>query len=358
MDQAKILKMAQEISDANGVSGFEDAVLDVVRRYGAPYGEMSENSLRDLFLKRRGNKGNRPVVQLDAHTDEVGFMVQAVKPNGTLRFITLGGWVANNIPAHRVRVRNADGDYIPGIIATKPPHFMTAEERKKPAEVTEMVIDIGSASKEETIRDYKIRVGAPVVPDVDFQYLEKSGLMIGKAFDCRLGCVSILSTLEELRGEELDVDLVAGFASQEEVGLRGAEVTARTIHPDAAIVFEGSPADDTFTEDYMIQTAIRRGPMLRHIDNRMITNPRMLRFALDLAEKNHIPVQEAVRTGGSTNGGPIHLSNGSVPVIVVGLPVRYIHSHYGIAARTDVENAVKLACAVIRGLNAEVIGSF
>lgn len=358
MDPEKIRKMAQEISDANGVSGFEDEVLTVLRRYGAEYGEMSEDSLRDLFLKRKENRGDRPVVQLDAHTDEVGFMVQAVKPNGTLRFITLGGWVANNIPAHRVRVRNAEGEYIPGVVATKPPHFMTAAERSAPADVAEMVIDIGSSSREETIRDYKIQVGAPVVPEVSFEYLPKSDLMIGKAFDCRLGCVSILATLAELRGEDLGVDLVAGFASQEEVGLRGATVTAQTIRPDAAIVFEGCPADDTFTEAYMTQTAIRRGPMLRHIDRQMITNPRMLRYALDLAEKNHIPVQEAVRTGGATNGGPIHLSNGSVPVIVVGLPVRYIHSHYGIAACSDVENAVRLACEVIRGLNADVIGSF
>lgn len=65
------------------------------------------------------------MVQLDAHTDEVAFMVQAVKPNGTLRFTTLGGWVPSNIPAHRVWVQTAAGDYIPGVTASKPPHFMS-----------------------------------------------------------------------------------------------------------------------------------------------------------------------------------------------------------------------------------------
>ena len=64
----------------------------------------------------------------------------------------------------------------------------------------------------------------------------------------------------------------------------------------------------------------------------MITNPRFQRYALDLAEELGIPVQESVRTGGSTNGAPIHLSNQGVPVIVIGIPVRYIHTHYGIAA--------------------------
>ena len=66
-----------------------------------------------------------------------------------------------------------------------------------------------------------------------------------------------------------------------------------------------------------------------------------------LAEELGIPVQESVRTGGSTNGAPIHLSNQGVPVIVIGIPVRYIHTHYGIAAHSDVENAARLAAAIL-----------
>jgi putative aminopeptidase FrvX len=98
--------------------------------------------------------------------------------------------------------------------------------------------------------------------------------------------------------------------------------------------------------------------MLRHFDMRMITNPKYQRYALDLAEKNSIPCQEAVRTGGSTNAGVIHLSGKAVPSIVIGLPVRYIHTHYGIAAYSDFENAVKLGCELIRNLNQEAINGF
>lgn len=108
----------------------------------------------------------------------------------------------------------------------------------------------------------------------------------------------------------------------------------------------------------MVQTAIRRGPMLRHIDARMITNPRYQRYALDLAAELGIPVQEAVRSGGSTNGAPIHLSNGGVPVIVIGVPVRYAHTHYGISAYADFDGAVQLACQLLRRMDAELIASF
>ena len=207
--------------------------------------------------------------------------------------------------------------------------------------------------------------------------------MIGKAFDCRLGCASILRTLDNLRDKTLNVDVTGAFAVQEEMGTRGATVTANTVKPDLAIVFEGCPADDTVAEPYMIQTAIHKGPMLRHIDARMITNPRFQRYALDLAEELGIPcagglymlvaqakrtaelflelgipVQESVRTGGSTNGAPIHLSNQGVPVIVIGIPVRYIHTHYGIAAHSDVENAARLAAAILERMDAAQISRF
>ena len=221
-----------------------------------------------------------------------------------------------------------------------------------------MSIDIGASSLEEAQDVFGIRVAAPVVPDVTFEYDGKHDLMFGKAFDNRLGCAAILATLDALGEEALDVDVVGAMASQEEVGTRGATVTANTVKPDIAIVFEGCPADDTVVPACEAQTAIHKGPMLRHIDARMITNPRYQRYALDLGAELGIPVQEAVRTGGSTNGAPIHLSNQGVPAIVIGLPVRYIHSHYGIASFEDFNNAVKLACAIVRRLNRETIQCF
>ena len=104
--------------------------------------------------------------------------------------------------------------------------------------------------------------------------------------------------MHTLACQELNVEIVGACAAQEEVCVRGATVTAQVIKPDIAIVFEGCPADDTCVESYMVQTAIKRGPLLRHIDARMITNPHYQRYALDLAEKLGIPVQDSVRSSG------------------------------------------------------------
>ncbi len=358
MDKKQTLEMIAAISNANGAPGFEDEVVKAILPYAGQVGETETDRMRNLFIRRKENQGGRPVVQLDAHSDEVAFMVQAICPNGTLRIIPLGGWISCNVPAHKVWVRNREGAYIPGLTASKPPHFMTPQERNAPLDISSITVDVGATSQQEAIEAFGIRIGEPVVPDVTFTYSEKSDLMVGKSFDCRLGCASIVRTLDMLQGEELQVDVVGACAAQEEVGTRGATVTAQVIQPDIAIVFEGCPADDTCVEPYMVQTAIKRGPMLRHVDARMITNPRYQRYALDLAAQLNIPVQEAVRAAGSTNGAVIHLTGRGVPAIVIGVPVRYAHTHYGVSAYADFDNGVKLACEILRRMDRDLIESF
>ena len=123
------LKMIQELADAPGASGFEDAVVEVARRYAAPIGELKEDFLRNLYIYRKENTGNRPVLMIDAHSDEVGLIVQHIMPSGCLRFLPLGSWNKGSLVGAKVLVRNALGQYIPGIVATKPVHFLSAAEK-------------------------------------------------------------------------------------------------------------------------------------------------------------------------------------------------------------------------------------
>lgn len=345
------------LSNANGVSGFEDEVLRVLEKESEGLGKRHRDSLLNYYIEDERDS-SLPLVQLDCHSDEVGFMVRAIRPDGMLEFMAIGGWVVTNIPAHMVRVQTASGKYIPGVVASKPPHYMSDAEKKTPLDISQLVIDIGATSAEEVRDVYRVRIAAPVVPDVTAFWDEEHDRIFGKAFDNRMGCAEVISVLSELKGEELNVRLTGAFASQEEVGVRGATVTAQTVRPDVAIVFEGCPADDTVVPGYQVQTAVGKGPMLRHIDARMITNPRFQRFALDVAEEEGIPVQEAVRTGGSTNGSVINLTGRGVPAIVIGIPVRYAHTHYGISSVSDFVNGLKLAIAVIRRLSRETIESF
>ncbi|NBK97951.1 MAG: M42 family peptidase [Erysipelotrichia bacterium] len=352
------IAMIKKFSNANGVSGFEDEVLAVAREYASEQYTLKEDHLRNLYFDRKDNDCHKPSILLDAHSDEVGLIVQAIKPNGTMSFLALGGWVANSLPASKVRVRNEEGKYISGIIASKPPHFMANKEQTETLQLDQMVLDIGASSKDEVLHTFKINIGAPIVPDVSCTYDEEKDLFIGKAFDCRIGCAALMETLKRLEKETLDVNVLATLSAQEEVGERGMNLITKTIHPDIAIVFEGCPADDTFQEEWLVQSAMRKGVMLRHFDKSMITNPRYQKFALSLAKVHHIPCQESVRSGGGTNGAMLHMANQGTPAIVIGIPVRYIHSHHGFTTYEDFEYAVQLAVLLVKAMNADTIASF
>ena len=353
------IKMIEALSNAPGASGFEDEVLTVARKYADGLGEIQEDCLRNLYIFRKENTGNKPVLMLDAHSDEVGFMVHSIKPNGTLRFVTLGGWNKANLPASKVLVRNAEGNYIPGIIAAKPVHFMTAAERENPnTDIQSMVIDIGATSYDEAVNEYHIRIGEPVVPATEFQYDETHGIFFGKAFDCRIGCAVLLEVLKRLKGKDLPCDVVAVLSSQEEVGDRGCKVAVNRVRPDAAIVLEGCPADDTFTESYAIQTALKKGPMFRFMDVSTICNPRFQRYVLELAEEKNIPVQSSVREGGGNNASVINTALLGVPAVVAGVPVRYIHSMHCMTSLFDFEATVDMVVALLENLTPEQIQRF
>ena len=175
------LQMLRDLTNAPGASGFEDEVVAVARQYASPIGEMKEDFLRNLYIHRRENTGNKPVLMLDAHTDEVGLIVHSIKPNGCLRFLELGSWNKNALVSSKVLVRNARGEYIPGIIAAKPVHFMTAAERANPSmDVSNMVIDIGATSYQDAVENFHVRMGEPVVPATEFYHDAARGCCLAR----------------------------------------------------------------------------------------------------------------------------------------------------------------------------------
>ncbi len=352
------LKLIKNLSNANGISGFEDEVLDVIKKIVKDKLKIKEDSMRNLYLYPKTFDQDKPVLMLDSHSDEVGFMVKSINANGTLKFVTIGGWSPQNVPAHKVRIKNSRGTYIKGVVASKPPHFMDEEEKGKLVKIKEMIIDVGASSKKEIREKYQIEVGAPIIPDVSFDYDQDNKIIMGKAFDNRLGTALVVELMLNTNHENLPFNLVGSLSAQEEVGTRGAEVTARSIKPDAAIAFEGTPADDSFRDQYDAQAVLNKGGQIRHKDVSIIANPRFVKFARETAKNNKIPFQDAVRIGGGNDGAKITLSNYSVPTIVIGVPVRYAHTHYGISSYSDYQNTYQWAEEIINNLTAEIIDNF
>ena len=350
------IELIGKLCNARGASGFEDEVIAIAMEYCAGFATFKEDSMRNLYIYPNYNKGNRPEVLLDAHSDEVGFMVQAIKPDGTLRFIPIGGWNEKSLPSAKVQVFTSSG-YISGVIAAMSPHLMSAEQRNAPVSYENLVIDIGATSAKEA-EEMGVEIGAPVVPLSPFEHDKKRGILHGKAFDDRLGVAAMLKCLKLLKNEKLSVDIIGVISSQEEVGERGITAAMYNVKPQAAICFEGCPADDTSAPSYMVQDALRGGVMLRYMDRTVICTPRFTSFAREVAAAKNIKVQMAVRSGGGNNGAYIISANGATPVIVAGIPVRYIHTFNCIAASEDVDTCVRFGVELCKSLNKEVIERF
>ena len=114
------LKLAFEISDAFGPSGFEHDVAALIEKEAASFSP-KRDGMQNVYTSLPQNTGNRPIVMLDAHMDEVGFMVQSILPNGLLKIVPLGGWVEHNIPAHTFLIKNVRGEMVRAVSTSKPP---------------------------------------------------------------------------------------------------------------------------------------------------------------------------------------------------------------------------------------------
>lgn len=349
----ELIKLVEKLSNASGASGFEDEVIEILQNASTGL-HFQKDAMKNLFITfnshENASDAKKPIVMIDAHSDEVSFMVQFIEDNGLIRFLTLGSWISSNIPAHLVEIKTVSGEKIAGITGSKPPHFMSEREKNEKLIVDDLFIDIGAVSKEDAINNYGINIGDPIVPLVLFNYNEKNKYLCGKAFDNRLGCAAVLKSMEALSTKTLPVKVVGAIATQEEVGLRGAKVTAHRVKPDLAIVFEGSPSDDRFRSESKSQCQLGKGPQIRHRDNSMITCPSLIQLMKKIALDFDITIQSAVRSAGGTNGGSIHLSENGVPTIVIGIPTRYIHTHYSYCHEDDLKAAIDLVVKFVTNL--------
>ncbi len=354
------LHLIAQLSNAPGAPGFESAVTQILQEELSNFNQLVDSMGNGYFTEHntetwRSNI-DKPLVMLDCHTDEVALMVKSIYPNGALEFITLGGWVPESLVAQQMLIQNTQGDYIPAVVGSIPPHFRQGGS-SGPIKIEDLTLDVGATSGEEVSEVLGIEVGAPVIPKSYFTYDPKTKVIGGKAFDNRLGCAIMAETLRWSYGQELPVDLVGVASVQEEVGLRGATVSSRRVDPTLAIVLEGTPADDLFLPAHKAQAALHKGPQIRFRDNSMVAHQGFVRVAKEVAKEHNIPIQLAVRTGGGTDGGAIHTRNWGVPTLVVGVPARYIHAPRGFASTKDIAHTLGLIRGILTALTPDVVQS-
>lgn len=347
----ELKRLLMDLSNSFGPSGFEGEVREIFRNEAAPFGKISYDNLGGIVATHQGNAAG-PRILLAGHLDEVGLMVRGVLPSGYLKVVPLGSWHAPTLLAQNVLVRTKKGDHI-GVIGAKPPHYMTEEEKSRQLKMSDLYIDVGAGNKEQ-VAALGIEAGNPVVPAVQAALINQSSAVVGKAFDDRAGCGVILKVLSELDHNHPNTVFGAGTV-QEENGAKGARTIAAITKPDVCMVLEGAPADDFPDAGGIIQGRLGGGPQIRYFDPSMIANRALVNLVIDEAKKLGIPYQVAVREGGGTDGKELQVYDGGVPTIVIGIPVRYAHSHHSIISITDVEATIQLVKALIGSFNHQMV---
>jgi len=341
------IELLERLVQADAVPGHEEEVREIFRARLSAVGELGGDRLGSVLCTKRGS-ADGPRILLDSHVDEVGFIVQRVTAAGLVKFLPLGGWWPHALLAQRVRILTRRGK-LPGVIGSRPPHVLQPGQRERVLDFPDLFVDIGAGSQADA-EERGVTPGCPIVPWSPFLPMANPDLLSGKAFDNRVGVALVIETLERL-GDHPNTVIGSGSA-QEEVGLRGARTVAGTVEPDLAIVLEGPYADDVPAGDPgAAQCRLGGGVHIRLYDPTMIPNPRLCELVIEAARSLAIPHQLAVWAAGGTDAGAIHQTGRGVPSIVLGVPVRYIHSHVSIIDINDYLATLRLLLHLVPALD-------
>lgn len=348
--QEQAVSLLKELTEAHSVPGHEDEVRAIFARELRDAGELSTDKAGSVFCELPGKSG--PRVLIAGHMDEVGFLVQNITADGFVQFLPVGGWWEHVILSQRVEIKTRRGDKVPGVVASKPPHFLPESQRRQVMAIDQMFIDIGATSRKEATEVFGINLGDPIAPWSPFMPMAKAGHYMAKAFDNRVGMAGAILAGKTLATSERPNRVILAGTVQEEVGLRGAKAAAIHAKPDVAIILEGPPADDTpgFSRADS-QGRLGGGVQIRLFDPSAIMNPRLAELAIRTAEEEGIPHQVTVRRSGGTDAGSFAMANDGIPCVVLGVPARYIHSHNAIIDLNDQLHLVALAVALARRLD-------
>jgi endoglucanase len=360
MFDEKSIAILKSMLESFGPSGFERETTRVIKEYMKNYSDdIMVDKLGSIVFVSKGQR-ERPHVLLAGHIDEVGFVISGIEEKtGFLTFNTLGGWWEQVLLSQRVIIRTKKGD-LQGVIAAKPPHLLTEEERRQVMTMDKMYIDIGATSGKEA-EDAGIQIGDPVVPWSPFSLIQNGKVAMGKAFDDRIGAFIIMEMIRNIKQKGIPhPNTVFGAATvQEELGARGAQTVSQLVDPDVGIVLEVDISGDVpGIKPSEAPTKMGKGPTLLTYDRSMIPNQPLKEFVTKTAQEAGIPLQLSQVARGGTDAGRIHLDRIGCPSVVISVPTRHIHSHVGLLNLEDTENTVKLVYELVKRLDKKTVESF
>ena len=329
----------KKLTEAYGVSNDEHRVSKIAAELMEPWCDRVEiDPFGNVFGYRDCGIPGAKTVLLDAHIDQIGFVVTEVTDEGFLRFTTVGGVDQRMLLGSELTVLTKKGPIL-GIVAAIPPHLQKAGDNRKSVPIPEMVVDVGMTGEQAK---KAVRVGDYMAFANDAMELQGDALC-GKAFDDRACLVCLLHTMELLKDKQLQVNVVLSATTKEETGFQGGLTAGDKIRPDYAIAVDVTHARTGDAPEVICKLGDGAD-----IDVGSNSNPRMARKMIEVARAKKIPhTVTACPAGSGTNAWPIQMQGIGVTTLVVSLPLKYMHSPVEMLRMCDVKNVGKLVAAFL-----------
>ncbi len=334
--------MLEKLTNISGVSGNDSEVKKIILKEITPFCENIE-IMKDgnIVAFKKGKKAPSKKIMISAHTDEVGFMVKDITPEGYLELCEVGGVDSRILLSKRVFVGD---NKIPGIIGIKAVHMADKEEREKIVPIEKMYVDIGAYDYDDALK--YINRGDYITFDSQYTPLGEKRV-VAKALDDRVGVSILISLLKK----DVEYDFYAVFNSLEEIGLKGAMTASYKVNPDIALIIEGTTCSDVKgTREHLKSTVLGKGGVLSIGDRTSVSNRSLNDFIISLSEKHNIPLQIKGTNMGGNDAGAIQTAGDGVKTAVLSVPLRYIHSPVSVMDKADYESVLNIALAFINNI--------
>ena len=340
------LALLTKLCNTVSVSGDEQEVRAIVTEELRDFADVTKvDAMGNVLVRRAGTGADRVRVMIAAHMDEVGFMIVNDEGDGVFEFRVIGGIDPRQLVGKPVTIGR---DHIPGVIGAKAIHLTTPEERKQVLKVDQLRIDVGPGTGS------KVKVGDRGTFATKLAVLGPS--IRSKALDDRLG---VFNLIQLVKNAPENVDLLAAFTVQEELGLRGAKIAAFSFDPEIGIAMDSTPANDLpdydGNENTSHNTKLGDGPAIYIMDRGTIGDQRLIKWLIESADSEKIPWQFRQPGLGGTDAGEIHKTRSGVPSVSVSVPQRYLHSPAGLIRIEDELNTLKLIHTALTRLDRSIL---
>ena len=335
-------------------TGFEGPGQRKWAAYTGQYADAIENdAYGTTWATLKGKKpksGKQLTVMLEAHADEIGYMIKQVTKEGFLRLDRIGGSDSATARGRRLNILGDKGSVL-GVIGNTAIHIRDRANGEKAPEVHQLYVDVG-ASKPEEVAELGLRVGHPAVYVDAAEPFGKEGI-VGRALDNRIGGFIIAQVLAKLKAgkKKPSSNILAMNAVQEEIGGLGAKMATYRLQPDLAVCLDVTHATDTPNIDHAKHGEVKlgEGPTLTH---GTCNHPHVVKRLIKVAEKAKIPLQhESSSRFSGTDTDQIYHQRSGVPSALVSLPLRYMHSVVEVAHLKDIEHTINLLAAFAMGVS-------